>query len=320
MALPQFTMSELLSAGVHFGHRNFRWNPKLKSYIYGTRNGIHIFDLNQTVPMLYTALAAVEATVARGGRVLFVGTKKQAQSVSKEAAERSGMYFVNHRWLGGILTNWKTVSQSIKRLKEIEEGFKGSEEAQKQLDALRAAAGDQPVDVVAAAAIKDPMAYLTKKERLMRTRERVNLNRVLGGIMNMAGLPDLVVVFSVHEDKIAVDEAVRLGIPVVGIVDTNADSEGVTYVIPGNDDSHRALSLYAHLFTDAVLSGIAMQAQLHTAQPQVSTGEGRAPRSKAQTTVTLSKAAKEVAAADEAAATAAAPAPAAEATPAVANA
>lgn len=307
MALPQFTMSELLSAGVHFGHRNFRWNPKLRSYIYGTRNGIHIFDLNQTVPMLYTALAAIEATVARGGRVLFVGTKKQAQSVAREAAERSGMYFVNHRWLGGILTNWKTVSQSIKRLKEIEEGFKGSEEAQKQIDELKAAAGpDGVVDAVALAAIKDPMAHLTKKERLMRTRERVNLNRVLGGIMNMAGLPDLVVVFSVHQDKIAVDEAVRLGIPVVGVVDSNADAEGVTYVIPGNDDSHRALSLYAHLFTDAVLSGIALQAQLHSAQPQVSS-ESRAPRTKAQTTVTLSKAAKEAVAAEEAAQ---APAPA----------
>lgn len=318
MALPQFTMSELLTAGVHFGHRNFRWNPKLKSYIYGTRNGIHIFDLNQTVPMLYTSLAAIEATVARGGRVLFVGTKKQAQDVAREAAERSGMYFVNHRWLGGILTNWKTVSQSIKRLKEIEEGFKGSEEAQAQIQALRDAAGaDGVVDAVALAAIKDPMAYLTKKERLMRTRERVNLNRVLGGIMNMAGLPDLIVVFSVYQDKIAVDEAVRLGIPVVGIVDSNADADGVTYVVPGNDDSHRALSLYAHLFTDAVLSGIALQAQLHTAQPQVSTGEGRAPRAKAQTTVTLSKAAKEAAAADEAAA---APAPAAEATAAAANA
>lgn len=302
MALPQFTMSELLSAGVHFGHRSFRWNPKLKSYIYGERNGIHIFDLTQTVPLMFTALAAIEATVARGGRVLFVGTKKQAQQVAKDAAERSGMYYVNHRWLGGILTNWKTVSQSIKRLKDIEDGFKGSEEAAKQLAALKEAAGaDGVVDAVAVAAIKDPMAHLTKKERLMRTRERENLNRVLGGIMNMAGLPDLVVVFSVHQDKIAVDEAVNLGIPVIGVVDSNANPEGVTYVIPGNDDSTRALSLYARLMADSVLSGIQMQAQLHNAQPQASTGEGRAPRARTQATVTLSKAAKEAVAAEEAA-------------------
>lgn len=314
MALPQFTMSELLGAGVHFGHRNFRWNPKLKSYIYGTRNGIHIFDLNQTVPLLYTALAAIEATVARGGRVLFVGTKKQAQAVSKEAADRSGMYYVNHRWLGGILTNWKTVSQSIKRLKEIEDGFKGSEEAKKQMEAALAAAGGD-INQVDRSGIKDPMAHLTKKERLMRTRERINLNRVLGGIMNMAGLPDLVVVLSVHEDRIAVAEAVKLGIPVIGIVDTNADPDGVTYVIPGNDDSARALSLYSRLMTDAILSGIQMQASLHSA-PQATVGsEGRGPRAKAQATVTLSKAAQEVATAD-AAAEAPVAAPAAEAAPA----
>lgn len=298
MALPQFTMSELLGAGVHFGHRSFRWNPKLKSYIYGTRNGIHIFDLTQTVPMMYTALAAIEATVARGGRVLFVGTKKQAQAIAKEAADRSGMYYVNHRWLGGILTNWKTVSQSIKRLKEIEDGFKGAEEAAQQFAAaLEAAGGD--INQVDRSGIKDPMSHLTKKERLMRTRERENLNRVLGGIMNMAGLPDLIVVFSVHEDKIAVDEAGNLGIPVVGIVDTNANPEGVTYVIPGNDDSARALSLYSRLMTDAVLSGIQMQANMHA--PSIG-GSAGSPRAKAQTTVTLSKAAQEAANDDTAAA------------------
>ncbi len=292
MALPQFTMSELLGAGVHFGHRSFRWNPKLKSYIYGTRNGIHIFDLTQTVPMLYTALAAIEATVARGGRVLFVGTKKQAQQIAKDAADRSGMYYVNHRWLGGILTNWKTVSQSIKRLKEIEDGFKGSEEAAKQFAAaLEAVGGD--INQVDRSGIKDPMAHLTKKERLMRTRERENLNRVLGGIMNMAGLPDLIVVLSVHQDKIAVDEAVNLGIPVIGVVDTNANPEGVTYVIPGNDDSARALSLYTRLMTDAVLSGIQMQANMHA--PSIGGDVRGGARAKAQTTVTLSKAAQEAA-------------------------
>lgn len=298
-------MSELIAAGVHFGHRSFRWNPKLKSSIYGTRNGIHIIDLQQTVPALYSALAAIEATVARGGRVLFVGTKKQAQQVALEAAEKCGMYYVNHRWLGGILTNWKTVSQSIRRLKEIEEGFKGSEEAQKKLAEMMAAATpDNPVNP---SMVKDPMAHLTKKEILMRTRERANLRRVLGGIMNMAGLPDLLVVLSVHQDKIAVDEAARLGIPVVGIVDTNANPEGVTYMVPGNDDSTRALSLYARLCADAVLSGIAMQANLHQpAQASASNAaEGRTRAPRGPVTVTLSKAAKEAAAAEDAKAPAA---------------
>lgn len=299
MSLPQFTMSELLAAGVHFGHRSFRWNPKLREYIYGTRNGIHILDLTQTVPMMYSALAAIEATVARGGRVLFVGTKKQAQDVVKEEAERCGMYYINYRWLGGILTNWKTVGQSIRRLKEIEDGFKGSEEAQKALAAALEAAGPEGANQVDRSQFKDPMSHLTKKERLMRTRERENLSKVLGGIMNMAGLPDLVVVLSVHQDKIAVDEAAKLGIPVIGVVDTNANPEGVNYIIPGNDDSTRALSLYARLCADAVLSGIAMQAQLHAAQPQL---EGRAPRApRTQTTVTLSKAAQDVVAAEAAA-------------------
>ncbi|NBV54182.1 MAG: 30S ribosomal protein S2 [Proteobacteria bacterium] len=301
MALPQFTISELIGAGVHFGHRSFRWNPKLKSSIYGTRNGIHIIDLQQTVPALYSALAAIEATVARGGRVLFVGTKKQAQQVALEAAEKCGMYYVNHRWLGGILTNWKTVSQSIRRLKDIEEAFKGSEEAQKKLAEMMATA--TPENPVNASMVKDPMSHLTKKEVLMRTRERANLRRVLGGIMNMAGLPDLLVVLSVHQDKIAVDEAARLGIPVVGIVDTNANPEGVTYMVPGNDDSTRALSLYARLCADAVLSGIAMQASLHQpVQAAASNAEGRTRAPRGPVTVTLSKAAKEVAAADEAAA------------------
>ncbi len=295
-------MSELLGAGVHFGHRDFRWNPKLKSYIYGTRNGIHVIDLTQTVPLLYTALAAVEATVARGGRVLFVGTRGNARAVVKEAAESSNMFYINHRWLGGILTNWKTVSQSIKRLKEIEEGFKGSEEAQKQIAELRAkATPEAPADV---SAIKDPMAHLTKKERLMRSRERENLSRVLGGIMNMPGLPDIVVVLSVHEDKIAVDESTKLGIPVVGVVDTNANPEGVTYIIPGNDDSTRAISLYAHLVAEAAKSGAELHKQMAVHQPQSGEGQGsaRGPRSRQQTTVTLSKAAQAAVAAEEASA------------------
>jgi small subunit ribosomal protein S2 len=296
MALPQFTISELLGAGVHFGHRSFRWNPKLKSYIFGIRNGIHVIDLQQTVPLMFNALSTIEATVARGGRVLFVGTKSQAQQVVVEAAERCGMYYVNHRWLGGLLTNWKTISQSIRRLKELEEHFTQSEAAAVKLAELRAAA--TPDAPVGKDAVRDPLAHLTKKERLMRTRERANLRRLLGGIMNMAGLPDLVVVLSVHQDKIAVDEAACLGIPVIGIVDTNADATGVTHVIPGNDDSVRALSLYARLFADAVLSGIAQQASL--AQPTVSSDAPRAARpNKGATTVTLSKKAQEVATADD---------------------
>ncbi len=300
MALPAFTMSELLGAGVHFGHRNFRWNPRLKSYIFGTRNGIHVIDLQQTVPLLYTALAAVEATTARGGRVLFVGTRPNAQQIIKEAALSCGQYYINHRWLGGLLTNWKTVGQSIKRLRELQEQFAASEAVQAQIAELKAkATPENPVDL---SGIKDPMSHLTKKERLMRTRERANLDRVLGGIMTMAGLPDLVVVLSVKEDKIAVDEATRLGIPVIGIVDTNADSEGVTYVVPGNDDSSRALSLYTRLFAESVKSGTALHQQMAAAQPQAAEGNaGRAPRSKAQTTVTLSKAAQAVVAADAAA-------------------
>ncbi|MFZ2587274.1 MAG: 30S ribosomal protein S2 [Alphaproteobacteria bacterium] len=299
MALPQFTVSDLLNAGVHFGHRAFRWNPALKSYIFGERNGIHIIDLTQTVPMLYTALAAIEATVARGGRVLFVGTRKQAQEAVKDAAEKCGMYYINHRWLGGLLTNWKTVSKSIKRLRELDEDFALSTAADAKRAELQAAATEEnPFDP---ASVADPLAHFTKKERLMRARERDNLKRVLGGIMNMAGLPDLVVVLSVHQDKIAVDEAGRLGIPVMGIVDTNSTDEGVTYVVPANDDSSRAMDLYARLCSDAVLSGLAMQAQN---APAVRTEGGvtQAPRNVGkQASFTLSKKAKEVAAADAAA-------------------
>lgn len=299
MALPQFTMSELLGAGVHFGHRTFRWNPKMKSYIFGQRNGIHIIDLQQTVPLLYTSLAAVEATVARGGRVLFVGTKKQAQHAVQDAAQKSGMYFINHRWLGGLLTNWKTVGNSIKRLKELEEQFAASQAAAKKVEELKASATEEnPFDP---SSVPDPLGHFTKKERLMRERERQNLNRVLGGIMNMSGLPDIVVVLSVHQDKIAVDEARRLGIPVIGIVDTNTSDDGVTYVIPGNDDSSRALDLYARLFAEAALSGKAMQATHAAHTPAAQAGAVVAPAAGRKTTVTLSKKAKEVAAAESAA-------------------
>lgn len=299
MALPLFTVSDLLNAGVHFGHRAFRWNPVLKPYIFGERNGIHIIDLNQTVPMLYTALAAIESTVARGGRVLFVGTRKQAQEAVKDAAEKCGMFYINHRWLGGLLTNWKTVSKSIKRLRELEEQFVASAAADVKRAELQAAATpEMPFDP---SSVADPMGHLTKKEVLMRSRERDNLKRVLGGIMNMAGLPDLVIVLSVHQDKIAVDEANRLGIPVIGIVDTNSTDAGITYVVPANDDSSRAMDLYTRLFSESVLSGLAMQAQN---APAVRTEGGvtQAPRNGGkQATFTLSKKAKEVAASDAAA-------------------
>jgi small subunit ribosomal protein S2 len=299
MALPNLTMSELLAAGVHFGHRDFRWNPKLKNYIYGSRNGIHIFDLTKTLPLMYTAMAAIEATVARGGRVLFVGTKKQAQTISREAAERCGMYYVNHRWLGGILTNWKTVSQSIRRLKEIEEGFTAAEAAKAKLAELMATATDEQARQAAAASVKNPLGHLTKKERLMRTREQTKLRRVLGGIMNMAGLPDLVVVLSTHEDQIAVKECNVLGIPVIGVVDSNSTDEGISFVIPGNDDSARALSLYARVFADAVLSGIALQAQGSGMGAAAARGRGAS----AAPSVSLSAKAQEVALAPVAKAT-----------------
>lgn len=297
MALPHFTISEMLAAGVHFGHRSFRWNPRMKPFIFGERNGIHIIDLTQTVPMTFAALAAIESTVARGGRVLFVGTQKQAQDVVKEAAEKCGMYYINHRWLGGLLTNWKTVSNSVRRLRDLNDQFTASDAAQAKIAELKAAATEaQPFDP---ASVTDPMGHLTKKEILMRRRERDNLHRVVGGIMNMAGLPDLVIVMSVHQDRIAVDEANRLGVPVVGIVDTNTTDDGVTFMIPGNDDSSRALSLYARLFSEAVLSGISMQTQ-HATVTKTADGTIAARAPKKQTTVTLSKKAQEAAAAAEA--------------------
>src|SRR5215469_16110922 len=210
MALPDFSMRQLLEAGVHFGHQAHRWNPKMGSYIFGTRNNIHIIDLAQTVPMLHRALEAVSDTVAKGGRILFVGTKRQAQDAVAEAAKKSAQYFVNSRWLGGTLTNWKTISESIKRLRKLDEMLSG--EAQ---------------------------GY-TKKERLTLTRERDKLNRSLGGIKDMGGLPDLLFVIDTNKEDIAIKEARRLNIPVAAVVDTNCNPDGITYVVPGNDDAGRA--------------------------------------------------------------------------------
>jgi small subunit ribosomal protein S2 len=227
MALPDFTMRQLLEAGVHFGHQAHRWNPKMADYIFGTRNNIHIIDLAQTVPLMHRALQAVSDVVAKGGRVLFVGTKRQAQDGVADAAKRSAQYFVNSRWLGGTLTNWKTISGSIKRLRHLDEMLGSGESAQ-----------------------------YTKKERLTLQRERDKLDRSLGGIKDMGGLPDLIFVIDTNKEDIAIQEANRLGIPVAAIVDTNSDPKGIAYVIPGNDDAGRAISLYCDLVARAVIDGI----------------------------------------------------------------
>jgi small subunit ribosomal protein S2 len=229
MALPEFSMRQLLESGVHFGHQTQRWNPRMAPYIYGARNGIHIIDLTQTVPMLDAALNALRETVAKGGRVLFVGTKRQAQRPIAEAAEKCAQYYMNHRWLGGTLTNWQTVSKSIQRLKSIDEqaeaGFEG----------------------------------LTKKERLGMEREQQKLNDSLGGIREMGGLPDMLFVIDVKKEALAVAEANKLGIPVVAVVDTNCSPEGVDHIIPGNDDAARAIALYCDLASRAALDGMSAQ-------------------------------------------------------------
>lgn len=229
MALPEFNLRMLLEAGVHFGHQTQRWNPRMGPYIYGDRNGIHIMDLTQTVPLLDAALNVVRETVAKGGRILFVGTKRQAQKPIADAAERCAQYYMNHRWLGGTLTNWKTVSQSINRLKQIDEqsaiGFSG----------------------------------LTKKERLGMERDQAKLQASLGGIREMGGLPDLLFVIDVGKEDLAILEAKKLGIPVVGIVDTNCSPDGVDYIIPGNDDAARAIALYCDLVARAALDGMSAQ-------------------------------------------------------------
>lgn len=226
MAMPTFTMRQLLEAGVHYGHHTRRWNPKMSTFIFGVRNGIHIIDLEQTVPQFYRALTALRDCVASGGRVLFVGTKVQASEKIKEAAKRCGQYYINHRWLGGTLTNWKTVNQSIKRMKEMEERQE-----------------------------KGP-AGLTKKEILNLDRDHNKLELALGGIRDMGGLPDILFVIDTNKEAIAIQEAKRLGIPVVGILDSNSDPEGVTYPVPGNDDALRAINLYCDLAASAILDGL----------------------------------------------------------------
>ena len=230
MALPEFSLRQLLEAGVHFGHQTKRWDPLMEPYIYGSRNGIHILDLTQTVPMLDLALNVVRETVAKGGSILFVGTKRQASSPIAEAAEKCAQYYMNHRWLGGTLTNWKTVSQSIQRLKSIDEQ-------------------------VASGSIEG----LTKKERLGIEREHAKLKASLDGIAEMGGVPDLVFVVDVKKEALAVAEANKLGIPVVAVVDTNCSPTGVDYMIPGNDDASRAIGLYCDLISRAALDGMSAQ-------------------------------------------------------------
>ncbi|OJW52733.1 MAG: 30S ribosomal protein S2 [Alphaproteobacteria bacterium 41-28] len=224
--MPTFTMRQLLEAGVHFGHQTRRWNPKMESYLYGSRGGIHIIDLQQSVPLLHHSLQAIRDIVAGGGRVLFVGTKRQASQIVKEAANLCGQFYVNHRWLGGMLTNWKTISQSIKRLRELQEQF------------------DQGVH------------GFTKKELLTLERERNKLELSLGGIKEMGGVPDILFVIDTNKEDIAIKEANKLGIPVVAIVDSNSNPDGIDYIVPGNDDSQRAIELYCTLVSASVLDGL----------------------------------------------------------------
>tara|TARA_X000001036_G_scaffold221370_1_gene207152 strand:+ start:306 stop:1145 length:840 start_codon:yes stop_codon:yes gene_type:complete len=232
MAMPEFTMRQLMEAGVHFGHHTRRWNPQMREYIFGVRNGVHIIDLQQTSPLLNDALKALRDIVAKGGRVLFVGTKRQASEKIAEAAKRSGQYYVNHRWLGGMMTNWQTITQSINRFRDLEKILSDEGERAKR----------------------------TKKELLMMTRERDKLELSIGGIKDMGGQPDAIIVIDTIKEDIAIKEANKLGIPVFAVVDTNASPEGVDYIIPGNDDALRAIDLYCNLFADSVLDGL--QAEL----------------------------------------------------------
>ena len=227
MALPEFSMRSLLEAGAHFGHQTHRWNPKMERYIFGSRSNIHIIDLSQSIPLLHQALVAVREVAAKGGRVLFVGTKRQAADPVAEAAQRCAQYYMNNRWLGGTLTNWRTVSGSIARLRE--------------LDALLESGGEGRV----------------KKELLNLQRERDKLELSLGGIKDMGSIPDIIFVIDTNKEAIAILEARKLNIPIIAILDTNSDPDGITYPIPGNDDAARAIQTYCDLIADAVLDGLA---------------------------------------------------------------
>ena len=285
MALPTFTMRQLLEAGVHFGHTTRRWNPRMSPYLFGERNGVHIIDLEQTVPLLHQALSFARQIVSNGGRVLFVGTKRQASERIAEAAQRCGQYYVNHRWLGGMLTNWKTISHSIKRLREIEDR------------------------------LAEENIGLTKKELLNLTRERDKLDRALGGIKEMGGLPDVLMVIDTNKEHIAVAEARKLGIPVIAVVDSNSDPNGLMFPVPGNDDAIRAISLYCDLFADAVLDGL--QQELMSSGQDLGEAEQVTEPAVANGEAAASETAPAADASGEAAETAAEPA--AEETPKVAE-
>ena len=284
MAMPEVSLRELLEAGAHFGHRKERWNPKMEPYIFGIRNGIHIIDLSQTVPLFQQALEKVRDVVAGGGRVLFVGTKRQASQPIAEAAQACAQYYINHRWLGGTLTNWRTISRSIRKLRELEETL------------------DDP----------ELSEGYTKKELLRLQRQRDKLEKALGGIKNMGGLPDLLFVIDVPKEHIAVKEANKLGIPVIAILDTNADPDGIDYPVPGNDDAARAVELYCRYVRDAALDGLAQAAggdigELETPpeEPALSAEEEAAAAADAEATLKEAEEAMqkaEEAAAEEAAA------------------
>ncbi len=234
MAMPSFTMRQLLEAGVHFGHNTRRWNPKMEPYIFGARNNVHIIDLQQTVPMLQRAMNALRDVATAGGRVLFVGTKRQASRMIAQSAERCGQFYVDHRWLGGMLTNWATIQRSIARLKTLDAQLGNEEETQ----------------------------GLTKKELLQLTRERDKLEKALGGIKEMSAVPDIIVVIDTNKEAIAVAEANKLKIPVIAVIDSNSDPKGIDYPVPGNDDSLRAIEIYLELFWGAVLDGLAQEVAL----------------------------------------------------------
>ncbi len=226
MALPEFSMRQLINAGVHFGHTTRRWNPKMKPYIFGVRNGVHILDLEQTVPLLHQALVTTRNVASKNGRILFVGTKRQASDVVADAARKCGQYYVNHRWLGGMMTNWQTISNSIKTLKKLDEK------------------------------LNNPELKITKKEILQVTRERDKLELALGGIKEMSKAPDLLIVIDTNKEAIAIEEANKLGIPVIAILDSNSDPDGIQLPVPGNDDAKRAIQLYCDLFAAAAVDGL----------------------------------------------------------------
>ncbi len=240
MAIPTFTMRQLLEAGVHFGHQTKRWDPRMKQYIFGERNGVHIIDLQQTVPLLHTALKTVRDVVSNGGRVLLVGTKRQASVAVAEVAKQCGQYYVNHRWLGGMMTNFKTISQSISRLRALEANLEGD------------------------------VTGFTKKELLNNRRSLKKLESALGGIKDMGGLPDIIIVIDTNKESIAVKEANKIGIPVVAILDSNVNPNGVQYPVPGNDDALRSINLYLDLFGKAIIDGLQADIESQAVELQAS--------------------------------------------------